>query len=64
MLGVRWGILDSGERRYLVVYDVVLSFFIAVKIGGIKCVVMYHILSISPYKGIKVPVKLHCSVGV
>ncbi len=24
MLGVRWGILGSGERRYLVVYDVAL----------------------------------------
>lgn len=43
---MRWGILDSGERRYLVVYGVALSFFIAVKIGGIKFVVMYHILSL------------------
>ncbi len=48
MLGVRWGILDSGERRYLVVYDVVLSFFIAVKIGGYKmCCNVPHSLYLS-----------------
>lgn len=42
---MRWGILGSGERRCMM-WLCTLSFFIAVKIGGIESVVVYQILSL------------------
>lgn len=68
-VGMCWGILGSGERRYLVVYDValhsvaLLSFFIAVKTWRywICCDVAR---SLSMFKYIKVPIKLSFSAFV